>query len=71
MQKLLAASKLTFLEGDVVSIELIPAVKIEAIEQTKNSVDSIEYSISPKAKITVRERGNGTEGAGKGALCQQ
>ena len=53
VQKLLAASKLTFLEGDVVSIELIPAVKIEAIEQTKNSVDSIEYSISPKAKITV------------------
>lgn len=41
VQKLLAASKLTFLEGDVVSIELIPAVKIEAIEQTKNSVDSI------------------------------
>lgn len=57
VQKLLAASKLTFLEGDVVSIELIPAVKIEAIEQTKNSVDSIEYSISPKAKITVTREG--------------
>lgn len=57
VQKLLAASKLTFADGDIVSIELIPAVKIEAIEQTKNSVDSIEYSISPKAKITVtRER---------------
>lgn len=57
VQKLLAASKLTFLEGDVVSIELIPTVKIEAIEQTKNSVDSIEYSISPKAKITVTREG--------------
>ena len=57
VQKLLAASKLTFLEGDVVSIELIPVVKIEAIEQTKNSVDSIEYSISPKAKITVTREG--------------
>lgn len=57
VQKLLAASKLTFLEGDVVSIELIPAVKIEAIEQTKNSVDSVEYSISPKAKITVTREG--------------
>lgn len=57
VQKLLAASKLTFLEGDVVSIELIPDVKIEAIEQTKNSVDSIEYSISPKAKITVTREG--------------
>lgn len=57
VQKLLAASKLTFLEGDIVSIELIPAVKIEAIEQTKNSVDSIEYSISPKAKITVTREG--------------
>ena len=57
VQKLLAASKLTFLEGDAVSIELIPAVKIEAIEQTKNSVDSIEYSISPKAKITVTREG--------------
>lgn len=57
VQKLLAASKLTFLEGDVVSIELIPAVKIEAIEQTKNSVDSIEYSISPKANITVTREG--------------
>lgn len=57
VQKLLAASKLTFLEGDVVSIELIPAVKIEAIKQTKNSVDSIEYSISPKAKITVTREG--------------
>lgn len=57
VQKLLAASKLTFLEGDVVSIELIPAAKIEAIEQTKNSVDSIEYSISPKAKITVTREG--------------
>ncbi len=57
VQKLLAASKLTFLEGDVVSIELIPAVKIEAIEQTKNSVDSIEYSISPKVKITVTREG--------------
>lgn len=57
VQRLLEASKLTFLEGDVVSIELIPAVKIEAIEQTKNSVDSIEYSISPKAKITVTREG--------------
>ena len=57
VQKLLAASKLTFLEGDVVSIELIPAAKIEAIEQTKNSVDSIEYSVSPKAKITVTREG--------------
>lgn len=57
VQRLLEASKLTFLEGDIVSIELIPVVKIEAIEQTKNSVDSIEYSISPKAKITVTREG--------------
>lgn len=57
VQRLLEASKLTFADGDIVSIELIPVVKIEAIEQTKNSVDSIEYSISPKAKITVTREG--------------
>ena len=61
VQKLLTASKLTFAEGDVVSIELIPDVKIEAVEQDKNdntTINSIEYAISPKAKITV------TDGAG-------
>lgn len=63
VQKLLAASKLTFAEGDVVSIELIPDVKIEAVEQDKNdntTINSIEYAISPKAKITVTG-GTGTQ----------
>lgn len=58
VQKLLTASKLTFAEGDVVSIELIPDVKIEAVEQDKNdntTINSIEYAISPKAKITVTD----------------
>ena len=64
VQRLLAASKLTFADGDIVSIELIPVVKIEAVGQkqdinNKTAIKSIEYSISPNAKVTV------TGGAGK------
>ena len=64
VQRLLAASKLTFADGDIVSIELIPVVKIEAVGQeqdinNKTAINSIEYSISPNAKVTV------TGGAGK------